>query len=266
MEIKLDEIIQNKLEEKFTNGEIEKRVSEALDKCLSDIIGDMFSSYSSPLKKELEEKLQPVISNAIANSTIEGLVDKLTILINKSIENKEISEISKSFDRYGSFEQITGNDITIKYKQKIKLSEIFEMYKNFVEKEIEKFDYNDEDWEYDEGRETVYWKTSLEKIEEDSENKWWHTDSGDTYKLSARPDNEDDIDEGNYNLDIGFKIYKNYDNKYRLRLLGDLTVNDLINAPKFILDLYAISRNYCDIEIDKNWFESTVDATIEKEY
>lgn len=108
MDIKLNEIIENKLNEKFTNGEIEKKISSALDNCFDGIINDMFTRYDSPLKKELEEKLSPIIKNAIANSTVEGLVDKLTILINKALENKEINNIAETYDRYSGFEKVIG--------------------------------------------------------------------------------------------------------------------------------------------------------------
>lgn len=267
MEVRLDNIIQKKLEEKLTNGEIEKTVSNALDKCIDEIINDMFSRYNSSLRGELIEKLQPVLSNAIANSTVEGLSSKLTLLINKIMEGKEITSIDEECDNYSNLKEVTGNN-AYKFDQEIKLSEIFKMYKDFVEKKAENLSYNTDELEYDDGEANVYWNLELEELDEDEENKhsYFSSNRYRIFKLSARPENDDNIEEDEYNFDIKFKIYKNYNDKCRLQLLGELNINDLIHAPKFILDLYQISNKCCTIIIDKAHFSDDVCVSVEQEY
>ena len=270
MDIKLNEIIENKLNEKFTNGEIDKIMANAIDKCITDIVDNMFTRYDSPLKKELEAKLSPIMQNAIANSTVEGLVDKLTVLINKALENKEINDVTEAYDRYSGFEKVTGGNIKFEFRQEIKLSNIFEMYAKFVEKEAERLSYNTDDLNYDDGKAYVYWNLELEEVtdDEDEENRhsYFYNSKDRIFKLSARPDNDSDIDENEYNLDISFKIYNSYDNTYRLGLLGELNVNDLIHAPKFVLDLYSISSNWCKIVIDKSYMSEEICIEVEQEY
>ena len=269
MDIKLNEIIENKLNEKFTNGEIDKIMANAIDKCITDIVNDMFTRYDSPLKKELEAKLSPIMQNAIANSTVEGLVDKLTVLINKALENKEINDVTETYNRYRGFDEVTGGNKKFDYRQEIKLSDIFKMYKDSIEKQTEKLSYNTDDLEYEEGSASVYWNIELEEIEQDEEenrHSYFSNNKDRIFKLSARPDNDSDIDEDEYNLDMSFKIYTSYDNTCRLALLGELNVNDLIHAPKFVLDLYSISSKYCKIVIDKTYMNEEICIEVEQEY
>ena len=244
-------------------------MANAIDKCITDIVDNMFTKYDSPLKKELEAKLSPIMQNAIANSTVEGLVDKLTILINKALENKEINNVAEAYDRYSGFEKVTGGNKKFDFRQEIKLSDIFKMYKEFVEKQAERLSYNTDDLEYDDGSAGVYWNLELEEINDDEEenrHSYFSNHKDRIFKLSARPDNDSDIDEDEYNLDISFKIYNSYSNELRLQLLGELNVNDLIHAPKFVLDLYSISSNWCKIVIDKSYMSEEICIEVEQEY
>ncbi len=270
MEIKLNEIVEKCLDEKFTSGEIEKSISNAIDKSLNDIIDNLFMGYNSPLKTQLEEKLEPVISNAIAKSSMDGFVDKLTIMINKFIGEKEISKVVELNERYSSFDDVLGSDKKYHYGDIVKLSEIFEMYKEWIALQIENLSYNDDDWNYDDGVENVTWNVALEEIEDDLEDNHSYFKSRDRrltkYKLMARPDNEDNIDDDEYNFDIVFGIRSFYDGKRILELDSNLMISDLTHLPKFILTLFNISSNYVPIEEDKSYFNDFVEATIEREY
>lgn len=270
MDIKLNDIVQNIIEEKFNNGEITNLLSNAIDKALNDVVNDLFTSYNSPLKKQLEEKLNPIVSTAIANGNIDGITEKLTILINENINNSEIGRITDMANRYNALSSVLGEKTKTKFGDKINLSTIFGEYKKWIESEAESLSYNDDDWDYDEGYEYVEWNVELHAIDyyEDEYNKphyYGNKDKDKRYRLSARPEETDIIDEDDYNFDIDFVIHTNYSGEKVLMIDNNLSINDLIHAPKFILNLYSISSYYRPIIIDKDSFCDSVEVKIERQ-
>ena len=267
MDIKLNEIVQNILEEKFNSGEITNLLSNAIDKALNDVVNNLFTSYKSPLKNQLEEKLNPIVSTAIANGNIDGITEKLTILINENIKNSEIGRITDMAERYNALNSVLGEKTKTKCGDKINLSTIFDDYKKWIESEVEDLSYNDDDWDYDEGYEYVEWNVELSEVDDDYDKPHYYgsNDKDKRYRLSARPDDTDVIDEDDYNFDIDFIIHTNYSGEKVLIIDRNLSVNDLIHAPKFILNLYSISSYYRPIIIDKNSFCDSVEVRIERQ-
>lgn len=267
-DIKLNEITQKVLSEKLENGFIEKKISESLDKCLGDVIESMFSRYDSPLKKQLVEKLEPIISLSIADSTFEGLTTKLTIIINDLIEKSEFSKIND----LEKLNKVLGSDRKAFDKNPVKLSEIFEKYNKWLEKELEKQHYNQDELDFDDGSATVYFDTSLEIVNEDDDKEndrlyFSRRRNEEKYRLKCEIENTDVLSyESDFHYDIEFSLYESYDGKKRINISRDLTIDELSNLPPFILYLYNLHNNYIDIIVDKTYFTDEIVIDVEYEY
>lgn len=265
MEQMLSEVFKEILEKKFKDGEIEKLISASIDKCLADIINNLFSRYDSDLKKQLEEKVRPVISNVIADCDMTGYVEKLTILTNQLINQREISNVVDLKDKM--FDESLGRVKKYNHNDKECISNIFKMYKDWVQGQLKDLKYNDEDWDYDDGVEYVIWNVGIEQIEEEETNHRYFKNYECKYRLYARPENEDDVSEfEDYDFNIEFSIYKGYTDKKYLSLDGDITLKELSRLPKFLIDLYYISTQYVEINQDIYDREEDVEIEIEKEY
>ena len=265
MEQMLSEVFKEILEKKFEEGYINTLVSESIDKCLKDVVNNLFTRYDSELKKQLEEKIKPVISNAIANSDMEGYVEKLTILTNQLINQRELSDISQF--KSDCFDDILGASKKYKYGDTETLSSILNMYKEWVEPQLKDLKYNDEDWSYDDGVGYVDWTIGIEEVEEEDETHSYFKSKESKYRLYTRPDDPDIISEyEDYDFDIVFSLYKGYDHKLHLSIDGNITLRELAYLPKFLVTLYYISSKCCYIEEDIYDKSFDVEVEIEKEY
>ena len=224
MEQLLSEVFKKELEKKFDEGKIQELISASIDKCLNDIISNLFNRYDSELKKQLEEKIKPVISNVIADSSMEGYVEKLTILTEKFINNREISSVV-DLNKENNFNSILGLTKQYSSKDTVKLSTIFYMYKEWLKSQLENLSYNTDDFDWDDGVEYVNWEIGLEYITEDEDRKhsYFRHSADDTYRLYARPEDESLLEYEDYNFDIYFTIYKSYNGDKHINISGDIT-------------------------------------------
>ena len=267
-DIKLNEIALKVLNDKFNDGTIEKKISDSIDKCLNDVIESMFSRYDSPLKKQMQEKLQPIISLGIAHSTFEGLTGKLSIIINDLIEKSEFSKITN----LESLHSVLGCERKSCDSKPVTFSEIFKKYNEWLKKELEIEQYEQDELEFDDGSATVYFNTSLEKVEDDDENPndrlfLSSFRKADKYRLKCEIDNEDVLSSYSaFHYDIEFSICDSYNGKKRIDISRNLTIQELRNLPPFMLYLYDLSSNFIDIEIDKTYLTDEIDIEVEQEY
>ena len=252
------EIIKNK----FADGTVENIISKAIENALNDVIKNMLNGYNSTLKQALESKLKPILETSIANSSVEGLTDKLTMLINGFIADKELSDINIINDNLSKYVGLK----KYRYNDTVKISEIFKQYQKWLEEELKNISFDRDELDFDEGSASCYFDCKLEYIEIEENKSFFGHKYEDEYSLTVEPQNEDEIisySEEDYNFK--FKLKKAYDEKYyRLKIDTDFTLSDLPNIPSFILYLYNIAKNCVNIELDKTYLSD--ELCIEVEY
>lgn len=255
--VNLNKMCEEIIDDKFKNGDIEKILENCISKGLEDVIKDMFNSYHSPLQKQLEEKLQPVLSKAIADSSVEGLIDKLKIIIDNAVKNKEIADIITINEELN---KVTGLP-KYNYKDKVSLSTIFEEYKKFVQENISpNYDIDKSELEFYDGSADVQVNVELSNLSEDYNYYGSSFDKSTKYVLTAKPENDEEFD-SDLKLDIKFSI--SYDNYLSIDL-NDITLKDICNLPKFILWLYNIQRQWVKIAIDEIYFKDEITISVEE--
>lgn len=121
--------IAKAVEDKLSDGTVEKLVADAVEKALKDSINEQFR-YSGEAKKAIDEKVKEVMIPAIESVDLNDYVTKLdtilTEIVNSTslIDNKEILENFK--------ELMTEPD-----KKEISLEEIFDEYVKYVSENID---------------------------------------------------------------------------------------------------------------------------------
>lgn len=125
----LEESIKDVIQNKLSDGTIEKIISEKLEKGISDAMDNLFSSYGdvgTAIKKKAKEVLIPAIENHDFSDHIVKLDTVLTEIVNKTslTENQKLLE---------NFKELMIED----EKKTITTSELFEKYCRYVARNID---------------------------------------------------------------------------------------------------------------------------------
>lgn len=245
----IEQLIQEKFEEKLENGDFEKIISDSLDKMISNTLSSL-AGYKSALSLELENKLAPILSSAIANSKLKNLTNKVTLLLNQIMSNSELSGLSKIEEKLKVYLGYPLKDV-----KTIKLSDIFNEYVKFAKNECLHLHIDDEDIEYECGRGTLYFTVNLEKIEE---NKSYFGNK--KYKLFVTPNNDLSEYSDYPELDIEFEIS---DFKH-IRFSAPIDLARLTYYPAFIWFLIQLSNNFVKVEVDNESISEEISIEYEE--
>lgn len=240
----MKDLINKVFEEKMQDGSIEKIVAQKIDKMIEDIC-DKQLRWDGAARKAMEEKLSPIILQAVERSDLSNMVTKITMVINTSLKG---SEIEQYHDILQSVRTIFGVNDTVKaLKEKgtVKLSEIFEKYKEYLQTVYDKDDFENYEMEDDGEGVTAAIECSLQVDHENDRGFSWYKPG---YEVELHTEKSNEQKSG----DIRFRLKWNYDST-KLHLSGnfqDMRLFDLRYAPEFILYLASIEREYVDVEID----------------
>lgn len=239
----MKEIINKVFEEKLRDGSIEKIISDKVDDMVKNIC-DSQMRYDGAARKALEGKLSPLMLEAIENCSFGNLVTKITMLINASIQDSDLTGYHSVLESIKSVYAADQDCERLRAEKSVKLSEIYEKYKAYLNEIYDKDDFENEDI-YDDGEgPTATVECGLAVNEKEPLFHWATT----TYEveLSCAKSNEDKSG------DVHFELRKKWDGN-GLYLRGDfskLSLSDLRYCPHFILWLAFIEREYITVEVD----------------
>lgn len=240
----MKDLINNVIEKKMQDGTVEKIIADKFEEMVTAICNDQMK-WNGTAKKAMEEKLNPLILEAVEKSDLSSMVTKITMLINAALKG---SEVESYHDVLASIKSIfdTNDDIkTLREKKVVKLSEIYERYKEYLQVLYDRDDFDREDITDDGESVTAEIECSLQVAPEDDRGFSWRKPG---YDVELSTDKSNDDKSG----DIRFKLKWDYDGT-QLLLYGDfrsLTLSDLRHCPSFILYLAAIEREWIAVEID----------------
>lgn len=127
-ELNIQEITNARIAELHESGAIKKQIEDGIDKTIKSAIDDAVSSYS--FKREIEEKVAKelsVVANTIGfDGYTKHLTQKLNSIINKYAKDDLAKKIEKEF-----------SSIYLDKRESIKLSEIFEAYKEYLQNKLD---------------------------------------------------------------------------------------------------------------------------------
>ena len=157
--VNIENSIQDCISKELEKGIIEKVISEKLQECIGSAIKDMFS-WNGALKNVIEEKVKSVMVPYLENYDYSEYILKLDsvlteVLKNTALDNKKLLENFK--------------DLMVPQKiEKIKVSEIFEKWKEHVAADV---DTDDLEIDYDDRVKYSPVEVTLE-VEHEEDRSW----------------------------------------------------------------------------------------------
>lgn len=244
-EKKISEVVSSKLNDGTVERLIEQKLEEVIKKSLDDVFG-YCGEGKKLFDKKLNETIVPVIEKHDFNQYLVKLDEVLTSIVNQTTlaDNKRILD---------SFKEC----LTEPQKKEIKLSEIFEKYRQHVADNV-----STDDLEAccDDGE--PYYECVTANMEVEHEDKGWFVSKYDD--CYVRFTCEEDKD-----LNCQIKLYKGTDEKEWkiLRGINGIEINSLRNLSRFEIFLSVIERSYTKIILDtENEYADDIEPTEKPEW
>lgn len=236
------------------DGTIEKIAREQVSKMIQQTLSDAMS-WNGPVKAAFKQRIEPLMIQAIEQSDFADMTVKLEGVINQALNAstvesyREICEGLKSICAAPAF----------KYGQKLKLSEIFDAYKQSCKHAFSDV-YFDKD-ELEEDEDGHYQVCVCCRIEVNQEKRYFG--DGD-YTITFTPECGELKDDDDVLIKNTFSVkvhnYQGYGSggKNRLLWFGALDALTIRKLPEFAVYLQAAKDASCDIDIDMSDDEDEV--------
>lgn len=227
MNLDIKAIINNKINEMAENKVIEKQIETSLEKTIISSISSSFGGYE--FEKLIREKVSTVLGEAVKEfdfSSYHGFItDYFNQLMNHHLKEDLKLKVEESF-----------NQILFIKRDKVKLSEIVDLYRELLIESLEngkKYDLNNYFYSISRDKYTIKIKLGQEQFDE-------YSSYNDSVSIEIWPDRStlgEEIETG--------KLWRvNCDGK---ELSQQLVFKDLSKFETFIINLYF---NQTQIEID----------------
>jgi hypothetical protein len=242
IEKKIEDVIKQQLED----GTIEKTVAEQFQKSVEKAVDHLFTSYGDVTKiieKQIKSVLVPYLENYDYSEYITKLDHVLVeVLKTTALDNKKILENFQSLVAY-------------KQPKEIKVTEIFDKYKEYVAKHVET---DNLEIDYDDYPSYADVEVSM-TVEDDDSNRSWSSTEYSTVTFECAQDEE---------MNVSFKIYQWKDSVlkgWRLHDKRDYHFSSLRHLDEFEIFLMQLSQSHTEIEIDSDYEEDEVRPDAEPE-
>ena len=244
-EKKISEVVSSKLNDGTVERLIEQKLEEVIKKSLDDVFG-YCGDGKKLFDKKLNETIVPVIERHDFNQYLVKLDEVLTSIINQTsiADNKRILD---------SFKEC----LTEPQQKEIKLSEIFEKYRQHVADNV-----STDDLEAccDDGE--PYYEYVTANMEVEHEDKGWFVSKYDDCYVKFTCEEDKD-------LNCQIKLYKGTDEKEWkiLKGINGIEINSLRNLSSFEVFLSVIQRSYTKIILDtENEYADDIEPTEKPEW
>ncbi|OOM74554.1 hypothetical protein CLPUN_37950 [Clostridium puniceum] len=223
----LEKSIKDCISNEIEKGVIEKVIAEKLEECVATAIKDMFG-YSGEIKKVIQDKVKSVMIPYLENYDYGKYITKLDcvlvdVLKNSALENKKLLE---------NFKELMSTD---GIPNQINLTDIYNKWCEYCEKEIDKD--NIENYDYEGG----YINTTL-NAEEVSSN--WSDYENYIVRFECEEDEE-------LNIEFTITRWKKYDKEFHLEWKKSSDLGSLRFMNKFDMYMMNVKQSYSKINLDK---------------
>lgn len=239
----IENSIAEMLQKKLSDGSVEAIIEEKLTKCVGECMENMFR-WSGPAKELIEEKLKATMVPAIEKHDFSNYTLKLDAVLTEIINTTSLQDNKTILENF--------KELMIEEEKEIKLSDIFNKWCDYVEKNVETSGL---DVEYDDG--VSYECVSVQMEIEEVENCSKYGPDKKTVRFTCEHDE---------NMNLQFEIYK-YDfmKFYEVSGCGMANINGLKNLNGMQIMLMKLGRSATKITIDKDFEECEIRPEAEPE-
>lgn len=238
----LENSIKDTIAKKLEDGTVEKLISEQLEKGINKVLESLLGHYGD-VNKVIEEKIKSVMVPYLEGYDYSEYIIKLdTVLVeilqNTALGNKKILE---NFKHLASYEKV----------EEIKISEIFEKWKDYVSKEI---DTSNLEIDYDDGVSYEYPEVTLE-VEYEEDRDW---SSFKNAKIIFECEKDEEM-----NVEIRISKFMDYDWTITSQSIQD--ISSLRHLNEFSIFLMNLAQSGTKIIIDVEYENDEVEVEAEPE-
>ncbi|MGD9679513.1 MAG: hypothetical protein AB7V16_14350 [Vulcanibacillus sp.] len=251
----MNDLLQKVYEQKLTDGSFEAIISKQFDEMIKNVCNDLFS-YNGAIKTEMKKQIAELMGGLIERTDFSQYVVKLETIINESLKNTKLEDYKRMVE---GIKNICGVKKT-KYGEIVNISDLLEKYGEFIKHEIEEDDFGVGEINTDDGTKNAYLECSF-TVSEDEEKKGYFCKTDQTKIVTF--DNEKSCDKED--TIIQFKLEKNYNGKYNVKIDKDWTIRDLRYMPEFVVYLLELETSSVEINIDKEYGTFEVEFEFEWE-
>lgn len=244
----LEDSIKGVISKKLEDGTIENLVQEQLEKGVLNALDSLFRSYGD-VTKVIENQIKSVMIPYLEKYDYSQYITKLDsvlvdVLKNSALENKKLLE---------NFKEV----MTVEEdRDKIKLSEIFNVWKLYVSKNV-----STDDLEINYDDDPTYQDVTVTLDVDYDNSRSWSSMKSAIVNFECEQDEE---------MNFAFKIYKWTDNTtlgsdWRLDYKENYTISSLKNLTEFEVFLMKLQQNNVKIDLDTDDERDHVEVVEEPE-
>ena len=241
----LEDSVKDVIQQKLSDGTIEKIIAEKLEKGIDDVMGYLFRSYGDVgqvIKNKMSEVFVPAIEQCDFSEYVVKLDTVLTDIVNSTalVENKKLLE---------NFKELMIEDET---KKVIKVSELFGEWCNYVAKEV---DTDGLEVQFD--GEPSYEYVDVTMVVEHEEGREWASIKRANIIFECEHDEK-------MNILIPISKWSSGDG-WDIDYKQEADLNTLKYLSKFEVFLLKLKRMFCNLEIDAEEIDESVSPEAEPE-
>ncbi len=242
----LEENIKGIIEEKLSDGSIEKIMSEKFEKGINEAMAEIFRSYGI-VGKAIREKVESVMAPAIEKTDFSEYIVKLDTVLTEIVNSTSLVENKKILENFKELMIEDGRKV-------IKTSELFEQWCNYVAANVETngLEVNTDDEPTYESVECTM------EVEYEAGCSW-----SDFEKANIVFECEHDED---MNFSIPITRWQKYDGeKWDIDYRCNPDISSLRYMNSFEVFLCSLKRSFCKLQIDDNSAEEGITPEAEPE-
>ncbi|WP_280149352.1 hypothetical protein [Bacillus safensis] len=240
----LEKNIKDVIAQQLENGIVENLIAEQLKQGVSKALEDLFASYGGEARKVIENKLKSVIVPYLETYDYSEYITKLDHVLVETIKEA-------SFDNRTLLENF--KNLMIEEKEKtIKLSDLYENWKEYVAKKVET---DGLEVEFDDGPE--YEAVEVRVEVERNEDRSWSIFEHAIILFECEHDKE-------MNFEIPISLYKR-DKEWAINYRTSHELKSLRHINDFEILLMRLSQNGVKLDLDIEWENDQVTPDEEPE-
>lgn len=233
----IENSIKDVISKKLEDGTVENLVAEQLEKGITNALDNLFRSYGD-VTKVIEDKVKSVMVPYLENYDYSDYIVKLDavlveVLKSTALENKRLLE---------NFKELT---CSVEPK-KIKVSELFEKWMSYVEKNVKT---DDLDIDYDEEPTYEYVEVAMD-FDAPEERNWSSFDHG-VIVFECEHDEE-------MNVAIPVSRWRKYDKDWSIDYKTTKDLDSLRNLNEFEVFIMKLKQSHSDIVMDTKYETSEI--------
>ncbi|USK23810.1 hypothetical protein [Bacillus altitudinis] len=233
----LEKNIKDVIAQQLENGIVENLIAEQLKQGVSKALEDLFASYGGEARKVIENKLKSVIVPYLETYDYSEYITKLDHVLVETIKEA-------SFDNRTLLENF--KNLMIEEKEKtMKLSDLFEKWKEYVAKKVET---DGLEVEFDDGPE--YEAVEVRVEVERNEDRSWSIFEHATIFFECEHDEK-------MNFEVPISLYKR-EEQWDLQYRSNKELKSLRHLNDFEILLMRLSQNAVQLDLDIEYEDDQV--------